>query len=427
MYLAVQLYFLLAGLLALSQGLLHSEYNSEGLTNCSLQGVPSKGERSPSLKIAPGNSEFALRLYHLIGSRTPGKNIFLSPLSVSAALAMLSLGARSRSHTQILEGLGFHFSEIREADVHRGFQHLLCTLNLPSNKPEIHVGTTLFLMQGLPLLPQFLKDAMALYKAQLFPTNFHDAEGATQLINDHVKKETRGRIENLVSGLSTDMVMVLVNYIYFKALWKKPFRPSMTTLQNFYIDDKTTLQVPMMVQDSEHWYLQDRYLPCSVLRMDYEGDAVALFILPNKGKIEQIKNVFTPGMIIRWKNLFQKRSYFYRKLELHFPKFSISASYELDQLLPKLGFTDIFSQRANLSGITQHLNLKVSKSFHKATLDVDEAGTQAAATSNFSVKVMSAKKNSRVVRFNRPFFVVLMSTTTQSILFLGKVVNPMEP
>uniref|UniRef100_A0A8C6BVH7 Serpin domain-containing protein n=1 Tax=Monodon monoceros TaxID=40151 RepID=A0A8C6BVH7_MONMO len=184
--------------------------------------------------------------------------------------------------------------------------------------------------------------------AVLFHTNFDDSEGTTQLINNQVREETRGKIVDLVNELSADTTMVLVNYIYFKALWETPSIPLMTSPHDFYVDEDPVVKVPVMLQDTQHhWYLHDRYLLCSVLWMDYKGN----------GKMEQVEEVLTPEMLTRWR-------YFYRKLKLYSPKFSISGSYKLDQILPKLGITDLFSY------------------FHKAILVVDEVGTQAAAAIN---------------------------------------------
>ncbi|XP_039110497.1 kallistatin [Hyaena hyaena] len=425
MHLASHLLLLLAGLLVTSHSQLLPEHSSQG--HLGYQEAPSTGEGSPGLKVAPGNTVFALRLYHVMASQSPGSNIFFSPLSISSSYALLSLGARSHTQTQILEGLGFNLTEVSESDIHQGFQHLLHTLHLPGDGLEVHAGSALFLSQELQILPGFLNDSVAFYESKPFLADFHDTEGTTRLINDHVREETQGKIVDLVSGLSTDIAMVLVNYIYFKALWEKPFVPSLTTPQDFYVDENTVVKVPMMLQDTEHhWYLHDRYLPCSVLRMDYKGNAMAFFILPNRGEMKQVEEVLTPEMLTRWNRLLQKR-YLYRKLELHFPKFSISGSYKLHQILPKLGFVDVFSQKADLSGITEERKLQVSKSFHKAILEVDEAGTQAAAATGSFITFLSARHSRGVLRFNRPFLVVIFSTDTQSILFLGKVVNPTKP
>uniref|UniRef100_A0A8D1PPT2 Serpin domain-containing protein n=1 Tax=Sus scrofa TaxID=9823 RepID=A0A8D1PPT2_PIG len=360
MHLADCLLLLLAGLLALSQGRQHSEH--QGHSHHPHQEAPGTGKGSLSLRISPGNTVFALHFYHLMVSQTPGSNIFFSPLSISAAYAMLSLGAGSLSRTQILEGLGFNLTEVSQPDTHQGFQNLLHTLHLPDDRLEIHMGNALFLSPEV--LPNFYT-----------PTS--KPAGTAQLINNHVKEETQGKIVDLVSGLSPDTTMVLVNYIYFKALWEKPFNPSMTIPQDFYVDEVTTVKVPMMMQGPQHhWYLHDRHFPCTVLRMDYKGDAT---------------------------------------IKLYIPKFTISGSYELDQILPKLGIIDLFSQRADFSGITEY--------FHKAILEVDEVGTQASAATGSFFTFLS-RDNQQALWFNRPFLVAIFSTSTQSILFLGKVVNP---
>ncbi|KAM6202683.1 kallistatin-like [Rhynchocyon petersi] len=407
---------------------LHPEQDEGHFTNHSRQETLPTDEVCPSFKIVPGNTDFAFRLYHLMASEFPGKNIFFSPVSISAALSMLSLGTRATTQTQLLQVLGFNLTEISESDIHQDFQCLLHSLNLASDTLETSMGNALFLSKELQPLQKFLNDTMVFYKSHLFHTNFFDSVGAMNLINDHVKKETKGKIENLVSQLSRETAMVLVNFIYFKALWEKPFTQSKTAPQDFHVDERTTVRVPMMWQNNHfHWYLNDRYLPCSVLKMNYEGDAVAFFILPDQGEMEKIEAALTPQMLTRWNNLLQKRIYVYRKLELYLPKFSISGFYELDQILPKLGFTELFSERANLSGITEMIKLKMSKSFHKAVLDVNEVGTQAAAASSFSAVFRSFPKSPRVLKFNRPFFVVIFSTETQSILFMGKIIDPTKP
>ncbi|XP_045143763.1 kallistatin isoform X2 [Echinops telfairi] len=428
MQLAVRLLLLLATLLALSRGQPHPEHPESSGTNSSHEKVPGTGDGSTHPSIVASNTGFALRFYQLMAAEFPGKNIFFSPLSISTSLVMLALGAQAQTQRQIFQGLGLNLTEMPEAEIHSSFQHLMNTVNLAKEKMEAHVGNALFLQERMSLLPKFQNDTRAFYQAQLFLTNFQDSVGATQLINEHVKKETRGMISDLVSELSTDTVMVLVNFIYFKALWEKPFPAYRTRPQDFYVDEQTTVTVPMMVQsEHHHWYLHDRHLPCSVLRMDYEGDASAFFILPDFGAMQLVEEALTPELLARWNNLLSKRGYFYKKVELRLPKFSISGSYELDQLLPKLGFTDLFSERANFSGITNMLNLKMSKSFHKATLDVDEVGTKAAAGSAGSFALKSAPMKPLVLSFNRPFLLVVFLDTTQDILFWGRVANPTEP
>ncbi|XP_036281703.1 kallistatin [Pipistrellus kuhlii] len=416
---APRLLIMLLGLLALSHG---GRGQADGPP-----GGPGAEEGAPSLRIAPGNAAFAFNFYHLVAALNPGSNVFFSPLSISAAYAMLALGAGADTRAQILEGLAFNLSNTSAPDIHRGFQHLLLTLNRPRGSLETRVGSALFLSQALTLRPSFLNLTATFYGAQPFPADFLEPEAAARLINSHVREETHGKIDSVVGSLSTDTVMVLVNYIYFKGRWKSPFGRSRTAPQDFHVDEHTVVKVPMMFQEQDsHWYLRDQHVPCSVLRLDYQGGARALLVLPDSGKMAQVEAVLTPGMLRRWSRLLQKRAY-YRKLWLYLPKFSASGSYNLDELLPQLGIQDLFTQRANLSGIAAQDNLLVSKSVHKAVLDVDEAGTEAAAATSLSITFFSAVHTPRILKFNRPFLLAILSADTQSVLFLGKIVNPTQP
>ncbi|GAB1297753.1 Plasma serine protease inhibitor [Apodemus speciosus] len=179
----------------------------------------------------------------------------------------------------------------------------------------------------------------------------------------------------------------------------------------------------MLQDEQEHWFLEDRRVPCTVLRMDYRGDAVAFFILPNRGKMNEVEQVLSPGMLIRWNRLLQNR-FFYRKLTLQVPKFSISNSYALDEILPDLGFQDLFTPHADFSSITKEEKLQLSNVFHKAALNVNEVGTEAAASTGSSVMFYSARHKKRYLTFNRPFVMVIYSNSSETILFMGKVVNP---
>ncbi|XP_036062123.1 kallistatin [Onychomys torridus] len=423
------LLLLLAGLLLLSHSqLVQASEDTSNQTSTEFSSNQTYTEFSQlnisSYQIVPGNANFAFRFYHLIASQNSRQNIFFSPLSISFALAMLSIGAGGDTQTQILEGLGFNLTKLSLPEIHEGFRLVQHRLGHPSTELSTKVGNVLILSQDLQLLSDFVSATKASYDSQVLRSNFRDTEATTRLINNYVKEKTHGKIRDLVSGLRPDERMVLVNYIFFQGLWKKPFPPSKGFVGDFYVDENTVVKVPMMLQDDQqHWYLDDRHVPCTVLRMDYKNDAVAFFILPQKGKMKEVEQVLSPDMLTRWNCLLQKR-YFYRKLSLQFPKFSISNSYALDEILPGLGFQDLFTHHADFSHINQDEKLKLSKAFHKAVLDVNEAGTEAAASTGVSAMFFSAKPKKRVLVFNQPFFAVIYSTSTQNILFMGKVFNP---
>ncbi|KAB0347560.1 hypothetical protein FD754_012417 [Muntiacus muntjak] len=344
MHLAVFLLLLLAGRLVLFQGQLHPKHYGQGHAH-HLHQAPGTGEGFSGLKITPGIITFALSFHHLMASQAPGGTML--PLEVS-----------SHSRTQILEGLGFNLMHVSEFDSHQGFQNLLHTLYLPGNRLEICMGNALFLSSC------FFQDSSRSPQ----PSMSLDSSAATS------KTETQGRIVNLVSKLNASTTMMLVNYVYFKGVYEASGYPA-----------------PLVSSQQVTCF-------CLVLWMDYQGNITTLFTLPNRGKMEQVEEVLTPKMLTRWSNLPWK-SYFYRKLKLYLPKFSISVT---------LVFCGLWSLQASLSPDSCFL------SFRKAILEVGEVGTQAAVVTG-------------TFWLNRLFLVVIFSANAQSILFLGKVVNPTKP
>jgi serpin peptidase inhibitor clade A protein 3 len=147
---------------------------------------------------------------------TPDQNIFFSPVSISAALAMLSFGAGSSTQTQVLEVLGFNITDTPMAEIQQGFQHLICSLNFPKKELELNMGNALFIRQQLKPLAKFLDDVKTLYETEIFSTDFSNISAAQQEINSYVENKTKGKIVGLIQDLKPNTIMVLVNYIHFK-------------------------------------------------------------------------------------------------------------------------------------------------------------------------------------------------------------------
>ncbi|XP_042310806.1 alpha-1-antiproteinase 2-like [Sceloporus undulatus] len=169
-----------------------------------------------ALKIYTNTAQFGLNLYEQISSASPGKNIFFSPISISSLLAFLSLGARSTTHTQILEGLSFNLTRIQEKEIHDGFHNIFSVITNPDNAVKIDIGQALFLKDDQKPLQKFLDDVHAFYEAEMLSANFQEPKEAEKQINEYVEKKTHGKIVELVKGLDPTTVIVMVNYIFFK-------------------------------------------------------------------------------------------------------------------------------------------------------------------------------------------------------------------
>ncbi|NXQ12051.1 A1AT protein, partial [Peucedramus taeniatus] len=367
-------------------------------------------------RITPSNTDFAFQFYRQATTQEPDKNIFFSPVSISAALALLALGSRGSSQAQLLQGLAFNLTSIQKEEIHDGFRQLLRLLSRPGSQVQLSMGNTLFMDKHLKPMKTFLKDIKKLYRGKAVSSSFQNSTKAKKEINDYVKNKTHGNINRIVEDLDPNTLIVIVNYIYFKAYWENPFNIKGTHKDFFHVNAKTSVEVEMMIRDGFYKAYSDRKLSCEVVQIPYKGDVTALFILPNKGKMKQLERALTKNTVSKWERSLQRW-----RMELHIPKLSISGTYDLKRILMNLGVTDVFSNRADLSGITGNPDVKVSKATHKALLKIHENGTEAAAASSIDFLPHSAPP---IVKFSHPFLLLIVDQYTQSILFMGKIVNP---
>ncbi|TKC42511.1 hypothetical protein EI555_000992 [Monodon monoceros] len=322
------------------------------------------------------------------------------------ALVFLSLGARGPTPTETLEGLKFNLTETPETEIHQGFQHLVQTLGRPSDQLQLSLGNAMFVQEQLKLLDKFREDARALCASKAFSTDFRDSDTAKKLINDYVRNKTQGKIVELFKDLDKLTEMMLVNYIFSKAQWKKPFDPSHTCKSEFHVNENRTVEVPMMTTGGlETPYFRDEELPAP----QCTSDGSAPFILPDEGKMHDLEAKLLPETLRRWRDSLQPRTRVHPLL----PKFSISSDYDLQDFLPQMGMGKVFPPAAGQSGIKDAEALVVS-----------QEGMEGAAAMGSNL----IYKTGEVItmHFNRPFMFPTLSKDTQSIIFLGKVTNPSQ-
>ncbi|NXI30419.1 A1AT protein, partial [Sterrhoptilus dennistouni] len=377
------------------------------------------GENLPHVKLAPSNADFAFKLYKQIRDESGDRNIFFSPLSISAAFTMLALGARSNTLRELYEGLAFNLTQMGEQQIHEGFQHILQLLNDPQREVQLNMGNALFVNNKVEFLQTFMDHVKKFYYAEAVSSNFQNPE-AIKEINKYVETKTHGKFVDLVKNLDPETMMVLINYVFFKGSWKRPFHSYSTRDDDFFLDAKNSVRVQMMYQKNHFNVHRDEKLSCWVVEIPYKGNVTSLFILPDEGTMKQVEDALLKETVSKWLSSLKER-----EIYLYLPKFSVSSSYDLESLFKKMGVTEVFSNQADLSGVAKNLPLTVSKAIHKATVDVRENGTEASAVTRMEISMMSMifPPPPRIT-FNKPFLMMVIDQLTDGVLFLGKIVNP---
>lgn len=363
--------------------------------------------------LAPTNVDFAFNLYKRLVALNSDKNTLISPVSISMALAMLSLS--TRGSTQYLENLGFNMSKMSEAEIHQGFQYLNSLLQQSDTGLEMNMGNVMFLLQNLKLKDSFLADTKHYYESEALTIPSKDWTKAGEQINNHVKNKTQGKIEHVVSDLDSSATLILINYIFLKGIWKLPFSPENTREEDFYVNETSTVKVPMMVQSGNISYFRDSAIPCQMVQMNYVGNGTTFIILPDQGQMDTVVAALNRDTIDRWGKLMIPR-----QMNLYIPKFSMSDTYDLQDVLADVGIKDLFTNQSDFADTTKDTPLTLTV-LHKAMLQLDEGNVLPAATNGPPVHLPS---ESFTLKYNRPFIFLTFDKYTWSSLMMSQVMNP---
>ncbi|KTG43450.1 hypothetical protein cypCar_00025600 [Cyprinus carpio] len=366
--------------------------------------------------LSPHNADFAFSLYKKLALHpdAQGKNIFFSPVGISMALSMLAVGAKGSTLSQIYSSLGY--SGLKAQQVNEGYEHLIHMLGHSQDTMQLEAGAGVAIREGFKVVDQFLKDVQHYYNSEAFSVDFSKPEIAAEEINQFIAKKTNDKITDMVKDLDSDMVMMLINYMYFRGKWDKPFEAQLTHKAEFKVDKDTTVQVDMMKRTGRYDIYQDPVNQTTVMMVPYKGNTSMMIVLPDEGKMKDVEESICRHHLKNWHDKLFRSS-----VDLFMPKFSISATSKLNDILTEMGVTDAFSDTADFSGMTEELKVKVSQVVHKAVLSVDEKGTEAAAATTIEIMPMSLPGT---VMLNRPFLVLIVEDSTKSILFMGKITNP---
>jgi len=378
--------------------------------------------------ISAGNNRFAADLYRHLASDpgSAGKNIFFSPYSISSALAITSEGARGTTADEIASVL--HLSQ-NESLRRAGFAGLDAALNSGDTNYTLRTANALWAEETYPFLPEYVDTAARWYGANVTNLDFiNDSEASRETINRWVEEKTEDRIRDLLPAGSIDPMtrLVITNAIYFKGTWVKQFDPAEITEEVFRVAPDETVRVQMMHrtdEDAIYGYAETDSL--QVLRMPYAHGAGTelsmLVLLPREDNLTAAEEALNAETLTEIRETLADR-----RVRVVFPKFTLETEYSLPQALAAMGMPTAFTDAADFSGMDGTEDLFISDVVHKAFVDVNEEGTEAAAATGVVMNLASAPMEDRtpVFRADHPFVFVIVEEDSGTILFAGRVVNP---
>ncbi|XP_078544122.1 leukocyte elastase inhibitor-like isoform X1 [Lissotriton helveticus] len=422
-------------------------------------------------QLKSATNEFCLKLYKEIAKSKKNENIFYSPYSIASAIAMVYRGAGG--NTAIQMGEVFLFNKVGKSEIHHestpdtacsgmeqqalkshhqvsipkrahldagvetqnilpAFKALSAEINKPSSNYTLETASNMYVEKTYEVKQDYVKDIKKYFDVQPESVNFAgDAENARKKINGWVETKTKNKITNLLpeGSLDPSTIMVLVNAIYFKGNWATKFSEEHTEAKEFKMSKTSKKSVQMMFKRAKFnmAHVVEPGLAFKVLELPYVNkDLSMIILLPDEIEddstgLEKLEHQLTKKKLEGWTRSDKMASV---EVEVLLPKFRLAESYDMRETLISMGMSDAFNRgKADLSGISDKNDLYVSKVFHKAFVEVNEEGTEAAAATAATVVLKMASMS---VRFeaNHPFLFYIQEKKTGSILFFGRVASP---
>jgi serpin B len=363
-----------------------------------------------------GSNAFAVDLYGRLSAQ-PG-NLFFSPESISTVFAMTYAGAHDQTAAEMARV--FHFTLPPER-LHPAIGALLAGMNAPHQGYALSVADALWAEKDEKFLPAYLKLVQTNYGAGFHPVDFKSAPDSVRAtINQWVEKQTNDKIQNLLGpGTVTPLSrLILTNAIYFKAAWADQFSKNATENKDFHLSASKTIQAPTMYNSGGYSYLKGPSF--KALSMPYEKGQISMLILlpDNVDGLPALERSLTTGNLTRW----MASLGYQHEVIVYLPKFKITQQFELSSTLEGLGMKTAFDGNSK--------SLVISAAIHKAYIDLDENGTEAAAATAVVMEMATAMPQRTpppppiYFTADHPFLFLIEDNTTGAILFMGRVTDP---
>ena len=366
--------------------------------------------------VVSSDNSFGLKLFSRMNTVEQNKNVFISPFSVSMALGMALNGADGAtldSMKQVLEHSNFTMQEINES-----YKNISSILTHLDPKVVFQIANSIWYRNDFQVYSTFLNNCHEYFDAEVASLDFN-SPSALQTINDWVNSKTNGKIPTILNQIPPEVVMYLINAIYFKGIWTYQFDLAKTTDATFTTSTGTAVTCKMMKQKATYAYHTTNQV--QIIDLPY-GDRLfsMTIILPVEGtNIDQFAAELTQQ---QWNALISNLDS--TEVDLSIPKFKLEYEKKLNDELSAMGMGIAFSDFANFSRIA-NASLAISEVKHKTFVEVNEEGTEAAAVTSVGI-TLTAMPSTPSMYIDRPFIFAIREHRSGTILFVGKVVNPVS-
>ncbi len=376
---------------------------------------------SAETELIEADNSFGLKLFKEINTETPDSNVFISPLSISMALGMTYNGAAGSTEEAMRTTL--EFGNLSRGEINESYKSLIELLEEIDSDVKFNIANSIWYKYDRPFKQDFFERCRDYFDARVSPLDFNQTEAVKDTINNWVEENTNGRIKDILDYVHPLAVMYLVNAIYFNGNWTYQFNEEDTKDEPFHLPGGGTKDCKMMEVKSRFKYFEDSAM--QAIDIPYgNGNYSMTVILPQYGEdIEEFIAGLTKGQWDEWMNNFTEDSVnlFLPKLKLEYKTDSI-----LKEVLKDMGMEIAFDQfRANFTGMADPSNIWIGRVIHKAFLEIDEEGTEAAAATVVEMLESAVPVPGHPTIFvNRPYIFAIRENHSGTILFIGKIIEP---
>jgi serpin B len=370
-------------------------------------------------KLVSANTKFGFNLFSQLLVKDNNKNIFVSPSSIAFALAMTYNGADGSTQEAMAKALEIQGMNL--AQINSSYAQLKASLKNLDSQVMLNIANSLWADKNTTLKSDFIQNNQDFYQAKVTNLNFSDA-GASSTINSWVKENTQGKIDKIVDKIDPDQVLFLLNAIYFKGSWTNEFDQDKTADFPFYLSSGEEKQHPMMSQSGDYKYYEtEKFQAVSLPYGENARVSFYVFLPKQNSDLKSFYENLSAANWEQWMSQFAKR-----EGSVRLPRFKMDYEATLNHALSALGMEEAFTNNANFSQMGN--NLKISQVKHKTFVEVNEEGTEAAATTSVGIALTSAKLPQQPFQMivNRPFFCAIRDNQTGSVLFMGSIVEPIS-